>query len=125
VGFAKHYKVIEALISDRLDEALSMRITVWAYLNDEKHHVPDGAKWAQRFDAEEITGIQSGPMALEESGNCGATNLDVQTTKGVANLFRRQQRSLCGTKALSDCAGRSFQRSGLRDDPAYRLNNAG
>jgi len=77
VGFAKHYKVIEALISDRLDEALSMRITVLAYLNDEEHHVPDGAKRAQRFDGEEITGIQSGPMALEESGNCGATNLDV------------------------------------------------
>ena len=34
MGFAKHYKVIEALISDRLDEALSVRITVWALRRD-------------------------------------------------------------------------------------------
>jgi len=34
VGFAKHYEVIEALISDGLDEALSMRITVWALRRD-------------------------------------------------------------------------------------------
>jgi hypothetical protein len=35
-------------------------------LDDEEHHVPNRAEWAQGFHAEEVTGIQRVPVHLQE-----------------------------------------------------------